>query len=141
MKPCIFLIEECSDELADEREKFHIHRLRSVGADLTNATDGGGSFIMSDETKKKISLAQKGKACPSRGKAKTEADKERIRDAQPHARSIGQYSIDGTFLKAWQNISMAANELGLQRELISQTCRGKRKSHGGYGWKYQQAKV
>ena len=41
-------------------------------------------------------------------------------------------------LKRWPTALAAANELGLTAAHITVVCQGKRKSHGGYAWKYTE---
>ena len=41
-------------------------------------------------------------------------------------------------LKQWPTALAAANELGLTAAHITVVCQGKRKSHGGYAWKYTE---
>lgn len=63
--PIIELLEiHDSKEKCDESEIFFIKTFREIGYDLTNATSGGGGtkdYKVSDETKKKISIFNKGK--------------------------------------------------------------------------------
>lgn len=50
--------------LMDEREMFHIAHYRSVSDNLTNLSDGGSvnrGFVVSEETRKKLSEASKGR--------------------------------------------------------------------------------
>ena len=54
----------------------------------------------------------------------------------PNFRKIIQYDINGNKIKIWDSIIMAANELNLNATNISQVCRGKGKTSGGYIWKY-----
>ena len=40
------------------------------------------------------------------------------------------------FIKSWGSINQAAKELDITEQHISGCCRGKRKTAGGYIWKY-----
>ena len=49
---------------------------------------------------------------------------------------VNQYSIEGVFIKNWVSGTKAALVLGLMQQKISNCCRGKRKTHGGFKWQY-----
>ena len=72
-----------------------------------------GKHLMG-ETKLKISQSNKGKG----------------------NKKVLQYSLDGEFIKEWDSLSDVGRELGIIVTNISRVCRGKRKSTGGYVWRY-----
>lgn len=47
-----------------------------------------------------------------------------------------QMTMDGQFVKRWECMQKAADELGLFMTRISACCRGRAKSHGGFRWRY-----
>ncbi|RHW38204.1 hypothetical protein D1B33_04765 [Lysinibacillus yapensis] len=49
---------------------------------------------------------------------------------------IVQLTINDEFLKCWDSLTEAANELKLNHTGISNVCRGKLKTSGGFKWKY-----
>lgn len=49
---------------------------------------------------------------------------------------VVQYTKDGLFIKVWKYASFAGKTLGISPSAISACCLGKRKSIGGYTWKY-----
>lgn len=49
---------------------------------------------------------------------------------------IMQYTPSGEFIRSWGKISDANATLGINRTSIIQCCQGKRKTAGGYAWKY-----
>lgn len=49
---------------------------------------------------------------------------------------VKQYSLDGIFIKQFEYIKDAAKELNIDDSSISACCRKKRKTAGGYIWKY-----
>lgn len=51
-------------------------------------------------------------------------------------RKVDQYNKDGIFIKTWGSIKQAAKELSITEQHISGCCRGKRKTAGGFIWKY-----
>lgn len=80
-------------------------------------------IVRSDEFKRKVSESKKGKGTGT---------------TNPNAKPILQYSIDGTFIKEWDCIIDAVKKLNLSQSGISQVLTGKRKTSGGFIWKYKE---
>lgn len=80
-----------------------------------------------DEAKKKMSEARKGKK---------QSDEHKRKRAEAAFKEVIQYSLDGELVRIWKSIKEAANELGISGANISNCCRGRLKSVGGYIWKY-----
>ena len=76
-----------------------------------------------EEQKQKISNSLKGRISPMKGRK------------SPFAKKVCQYSIEGTFLKEYRSIMEAEEKLKISH--ISEACRGKQKTAGGYVWKYK----
>jgi hypothetical protein len=53
-----------------------------------------------------------------------------------YTRKIGQYELNGIFIKEHISIALAANEVNTSKSNISGVLRGKRKTAGGFIWKY-----
>ena len=51
---------------------------------------------------------------------------------------IIQYSKDGEFIKEWQSAVEVKRVLGINNSHIIQCCKGKRKSAGGFVWRYKE---
>ena len=51
-----------------------------------------------------------------------------------HSKKINQYDLEGNYIKTWNSITEAQNFLHIKN--ISEVCRGRRKTTGGYIWKY-----
>lgn len=49
---------------------------------------------------------------------------------------VDQYTTNGEFIKTWIGATAAAKELNINQGHISEVCRGKRNTCGGYKWKY-----
>lgn len=49
---------------------------------------------------------------------------------------INQYDLQGNFIKQWDYIRQVEKETGISNVNIVKCCKGKRKSVGGYIWKY-----
>lgn len=55
--------------------------------------------------------------------------------------SVLQFTKEGEFIKEWESVSKASGELKLFTTLISRVLKGKRKTHGGFGWKYREENI
>lgn len=51
---------------------------------------------------------------------------------------VVQFSLSGDRIAVYPSVIQAARELKLSHSSISECCRGKRKTLGGYKWKYKQ---
>lgn len=79
-----------------------------------NIKEGGSSGSLSEETKKKISKSLKGK----------------------NKKSIVQYSLSGKLICTFDNMTEAEFKIGISHSRISDCCSGKRKTAGGFIWRY-----
>nr|QBK85721.1 MAG: HNH endonuclease [Marseillevirus LCMAC101] len=61
---------------------------------------------------------------------------EELKEKKAKTRVL-QYTLDGDFLKKYSSITQATEETGIIGASISQTCRGRAKTAGGYQWKYK----
>ena len=82
----------------------------------------------SEETKRKISDANKGKKLSEEQKAKM---KEGLLNKR--SKKVHQYTLDGEFVKEWQSVSECRRN-GFRH--ADDCCRGKRKQHKGFIWRY-----
>ena len=53
-------------------------------------------------------------------------------------KKVKQYTKDGKFIKEWDSISIAGHTLNIDCPTICNCCRNKRKSAGGFVWKYSE---
>jgi hypothetical protein len=54
----------------------------------------------------------------------------------PYQKKISQFTLDGQYIKSFDSIIQVQRELGINGSHISSVCKGKRKTTGGYIWKY-----
>ena len=131
-------------------EKYFIKKYNSFnnGYNCTLGGDGTINFkhseetknklrgrIVSEETRKKIRHALKGKPCHRRL-----TDKWRSSVIEAKSIPIKQFSKDGIFIKQWSSITKAARFYNLPISCISRVCKNERKSCGGFIWKYCKTK-
>lgn len=87
LRPIIDIVEECSEENWQERERYWISYYKSSGHNLTNVTDGGeggntrGGKILSEQTKKKISETHMGANNPMFNKSVSFETREKLSDS------------------------------------------------------------
>ena len=94
----------------------------------------------STESKHRMSEAQKnlyknGYIHPCKGKKFSQERIDRMKKIGTV--KVSQFSKDGTFIKAWDSITQAGEELGICKVNICACCKNKvSKSAGGFVWKY-----
>jgi predicted GIY-YIG superfamily endonuclease len=107
------ILEITTPEKAPEREIFYIKKLRAMGFDLTNHTDGGeGLLNPSPETRAKMSASKKGKKflpehCANIAKAK--------RNISPETRVKMSYSQQHKVVTAEHKAKISASLIGNTR--------------------------
>ena len=140
-------------------EAFLIAMLGTIENGYNTSSYGSGDFKHSEETKKKISKAHIGKHHteeskkkiseattgennPMFGKHHSEESKKKMSNAlkgniNAPTKSVIQYSINGDFLAEYPSSHEAERQVGCDKSSICKCCKGKRKSCGGYIWKYK----
>ena len=81
----------------------------------------------SDETKAKMSIAQKNCQKPTKYPS--------------HSKPVDMFTRDGEYIRTYYGANEAANDLGISCSTICKMCKdtkGRYKSVGGYIWKYHQ---
>lgn len=139
--------KDISREEACELEEILISeygRVNNSTGCLCNMTDGGEgapNVIVSLETRNKLSKANKGykhtpeailkirKASLGRTHSKKTSNKRR--------KPVTQFSLEGVFIRDWGSAKQAEVSLGIGRH-INSVCKGRRKTTGGYTWKYKE---
>lgn len=86
--------------------------------------------IFSDEVRKRMGDSKRGL------KRKNETI-QKLRNSQPNAKCVNQYSMDGVLINTFKSIAEAARQTLLHKSAINTCCLGCRNQHGGYKWKYK----
>lgn len=127
------IICKCSEEDLNDLEIFFINKYKSndskYGYNLDNGGNGAGR--MSEETKRKLSESKMGNKSMCGVKLSDEW-KQHLSEAQPHRKRI--LCIDTGVI--YDSFADAARKTGLNRTKIVSVCTGKRKSTGGFRFKY-----
>lgn len=53
------------------------------------------------------------------------------------SKKVNKYDLDGNFIKTWISMKEVERQLGIFSQHIYRCCKGKRKSTGGFIWKYK----
>jgi hypothetical protein len=85
---------------------------------------------LSKEWRDKISKSNKGRVSPRKGVKVSEETLEK------KMVKVTQLTLDNKIIKQWGSITEAGNSLGINIGHITNVCRGKRKTTGGYKWEY-----
>lgn len=165
--PEIILIDEINfEENWEWLEQYWISQFKTWGFNLTNLTEGGDGnknqkFSKESQIKKantikegilsgRISYKERGIKISKKltGIKRTDLTKDKIRFANlgkkaslesklKKAKSILQYSLDGIFIKEWLIMGDASKNLNISKGAISNVCKNKQKTAGGFIWKYK----
>lgn len=120
------ILVDCPIEFLYSEEHYWCNLLRvhedKYGYNI-RSTHPQGIPRMLDVSKQKISKANIGKTYPSTYKP------------------ITQYSLDGTIIREWDNILMAAKYFNISDSGIGECCRGRQTTCQGFMWKYKTDKT
>lgn len=89
-----------------------------------------------EETKQKISESHKGKKFSEESKQKMSEAKKG--ENNPMSKRFIQYDKQGNIVKIWNCSYDIQRELGINHSNICLCCKGKRKTAGGFVWKYAE---
>ena len=132
---------------ADIIEEDLIYYYKQIGRSYNLANGGkvNRGWKHSDETKEKMRLNNLGENNPSYGKSPSKETREKISKAMKGnvngAKRVEQ--IDKNTLeviKVWDSLSEVERQLNIPTGNISNVCKGKGKTAGGYKWRYKNDK-
>ena len=126
----------------DKQEALNIEEMFILLYDSINegyniSTYDRNSYKRTDETKKKISEALSGEKAYWYGKHFSEEHKKKISESMG-VNGILQFSKNGEFIAEYPSTHEAEKHTGCNQGNISSCCKGKRKSAGGFIWKYKK---
>lgn len=122
----IYCLEECTF-VTHEVNQRQANKTRDY-SDMQGENNPMYGKQHSEETRIKISEAIKGENNPMHGKFGSEC---------PNSKKVAQYDKNTLeLIKIWDSMRDVKLELGIGH--ISECCRGKRKSAGGFIWKYAE---
>lgn len=93
------------------------------------------------ETKEKMSKSAMGEKNHNYGKHMSDEQKKsisnKLRNRKDKSKKVCQYTLDGELVKIWDSM-MECNRNGFRFTNISQCCKGQKKTHKGFIWKYYE---
>ena len=114
------------------------------GYNISNGGTNGNPMAGKSEEEMKIinkkkSDSHKGKICSNETKNKiSKANKGEKHGMYGTGKGVNQYDLNGNFIKTWINANQAGKELNIEPSPIRACCRGKQKTSGGFIWKYAE---
>ena len=108
----------------DPRKKTEYIFTEEVRKKMSDAAKGK---IISLETRKKISETLKGRP---------QSEEHKKKKAEAKKKVVVQYDKDNNKIKEWKSALDAELSCGVSRCHIASVCKGKRRSAGGYIWRY-----
>jgi len=137
------VICEIPNEELNDREIREITERNTLVPNGYNLQAGGESGPQHEETKRKISLANTGRpgkipsaetrakqSAAHMGQKRTEAQKQKMKELNPAAKKVDQYTLEGVFMRTWNSMT----DTGIKN--VSNYCRGIGRSAGGFLWAY-----
>lgn len=131
----------------DKQEALNIEEMFIWLFDLTNdgyniSTYDRNSYRRTDKTRRKNSEAHTGKKHPMYGKHHSEDTKRKMSEAHKgkiyaNTKPILQFSKNGELIAEYSSLTEASRQTGCHQGCICECCKGKRKSTGGYIWRYK----
>lgn len=135
--------------LLDFFESHYIQHYNTMDPTKGYNRDFGGvrSKHLSSETKHKISIARMGmRPSEETRKKMSEAQAGRVfsvehrqKLSKAFSRPVAQLTIDGHIVNEFPSRTKATEQTGVNGSHISDCCNGKRKSAGGFVWRYKEA--
>lgn len=124
------------------------HRSENERKKISDALKGKR---VSEETRKKMRNANLGDKNPNYGKRtpsgvrkklskllkgthRSEETRKKMRESK--VRQVVQYDLNKNLIKIWLSAKQVTDKLGINNSSISMCCSSKRKTAGGYQWKY-----
>ena len=131
----------CDQEELDKKEQYWISHYDCIAPKGYNLTIGGEHPKLTDETRKRISKAVKGRIGSMLGKRHSNETKEKISKSRygkyrgsANGRSVKVFCIELT--ETFDCAKEAGRQLAIDPSSIIACCRGRRKSAGGFTWEY-----
>ena len=134
-----------SKEQALELEAELMKWYDSVENGYNISSYSGGAYKRSDETRRKMSENHadlSGEKHPFYGKHHSEESKKKMSESKTGnhnspTKPVIQFSKDGEFIAEYPSTMEAERQTGCNQGHICKCCKGKRKSCGGFIWKYK----
>lgn len=146
----LHVVEKCSSEIeAFDLEKDWISYLRLMNVVLYNKSPGGyggQQKVISELTKRKMSLSQKKRfksdslrnqiSQKLKGRIKSDLTRKRL-SLSAKKRAVVQMTVDGHKIQTFPSAKLAEESTGASRSKICECCKGCRQTAAGFKWRYE----
>lgn len=123
----------------DGQRRFRVHRLVAL-AFIPNANNF--SQVNHIDENKENNFYKNLEWCNNKYNSNHGTRNERISMSRKmQTKKIYQFSLNGDYIKEWENIFDIIAEMKIQKSSIYRCCEGIYKQAGGYVWKYEKALV
>lgn len=134
---------------------IRFYKNKGISYNITNGGEGTSGIVVPEERRRKISEIHKGNKY-SLGRKQSEEEKERRRIAitgkkrtletrrklsESSKKKVYRYDLNGLYIDCFDSALDAQNELGISRSKIGACCLKKRKSAGGFIWRFSKEHV
>lgn len=110
-------------EELNQKEIYWIGYYKSISPNGYNLELGGRNALHEEETRKKISEANKGK---------------HLAEKSPRAKKVYMFSLSGDFIKEYGSVREAVRKNKISSSQIASVCRGEHFIAKGYRWSYDK---
>lgn len=131
----VFVLAEVEDiTTLDDLEKFYIKQYSTLYPSGYNLTEGGYGFLL-EHTKKAISDSRIGLRLVDNPKPMKNASRgiRKYKDNSRFKPVVGTHLVTGETIE----LEGLSSDTRFDPRLVSACCRGKRRHHRGYAWKYK----
>lgn len=144
------LPKDINIKILNEYEFLYWEQYKNLGFEMLNINIPGNNKKLSEETKNKISIANKGRPSWVKGKkqtnesnlkrsnshkGKTLTSEHRKKLSKSHNKKVIQFNKNGEFLNEYDSYLIAKEKTGIDSQFALV---GKCKSAGGFLWKYKE---
>ena len=138
LKPIIEIIDIVPIDEWVFWETYWISQMKTWGFDLINYTNGGDGCTFGNQTSfKKGHQLWLGKKHSEESKKKIGYNNFFKGKPAFNRKVVIQLSLNDDFIKEWEYIELAAIETNSLKTKIVAVCKGKRKTHNNFKWKYK----
>lgn len=139
LKPIMVIIDIVSIDDWQYWERYWISQMKQWGFNLVNYTNGGDGCTFSNQTSfKKGNKLWLGKKHSEETKRKISENNWQKGKVAYNRKKVVQMDLDDNIINIWDFIHEAANETNSCASKIVAVCKGKRKTHNKYKWKYYE---
>lgn len=138
LKPIMIVVDEVSIDEWHYWERYWIEQMAQWGFNLVNTTRGGDGLTQGNQTSfKKGHSVWLGKKHSKESRNKMSINNHWIGKQTPNSKIVHQLNLYGDFIAEYPSAHEAARKTNSCNSKVSAVCRGERKTHNNFKWKYK----